>query len=61
MPAQSMEWQECVTLDMFDPFERCELIGMVIDIDKLGKRIKLLLDGEKQWVKVEDIIKVVTI
>ncbi len=56
-----MEWQECVTLDMFDPFERCELIGMVIDIDKLGKRIKLLLDGEKQWVKVEDIIKVVTI
>ncbi|EJW14693.1 YolD-like family protein [Paenibacillus alvei] len=55
---QAMQDRETVTLEMYDPFEVCQLTGEVIDIDILNRRVRLLLDGEKQWVKIEDILEV---
>ncbi|MCY9513338.1 YolD-like family protein [Paenibacillus apiarius] len=58
---RSMEDREPVALVLFDPFERCEEIGVVADIDMLVRRVKLLQDDVSKWIKVDDIIKVVTI
>ncbi|WP_019420210.1 YolD-like family protein [Paenibacillus sp. OSY-SE] len=58
---RSMEDREPVALELFDPFERCEEIGVVVDIDMIRKRVKLLRDEVSMWFKVEDIIKVVTL
>nr|WP_036619890.1 YolD-like family protein [Paenibacillus alvei] len=55
---QAMSERETVTLKMFDPFEQCQLTGQVVEIDSLNRRVRLLLDGEKQWVKIEDILEV---
>ncbi|MBG9734541.1 YolD-like family protein [Paenibacillus alvei] len=55
---QAMIDRSTVTLDMYDPFEVCQLTGEVIDIDILNQRVRLLLDGEKQWARVKDIIGV---
>lgn len=55
---QAMLDSATVTLDMYDPFEVCQLTGEVIDIDILNRRVRMLLDGEKQWKNIEDIMGV---
>ncbi|EJW14660.1 YolD-like family protein [Paenibacillus alvei] len=55
---QAMRDRETITLQMYDPFEQCQLTAQVIDIDPQGRRVKLLLDGEKQWVSIDDILNV---
>ncbi|MGG4196092.1 YolD-like family protein [Paenibacillus jamilae] len=55
---QSMGERGTITLQMYDPFEQCQLTAQVIDLDPQGRRVKLLLDGEKQWVKMDDILEV---
>lgn len=55
---ESMLEHVAITLDMYDPFESCQLTGTVLDIDIQSKRVRLLLDGEKQWVRIDDILNV---
>ncbi|GAV13217.1 YolD-like family protein [Paenibacillus sp. NAIST15-1] len=55
---QSMSERGTITLQMYDPFEQCQLTAQVIDLDPQGRRVKLLLDGEKQWIKMDDILEV---
>lgn len=55
---QAMLDRSNVTLDMYDPFKVCQLTGEVIDIDILNQRVRMLLDGKKQWKGVKDIIGV---
>ncbi|MCE5168478.1 YolD-like family protein [Paenibacillus profundus] len=50
---RSMEDREPVELDLFDPFERREEIGVVVDIDMIGKRVKLLQDDVSRWESYE--------
>lgn len=55
---ESMQEQTLITLEMYDPFERCQLTGIVLDVDIQSKRLRLLLDGKKQWVSIMDILNV---
>ncbi|MFW5436232.1 YolD-like family protein [Paenibacillus apiarius] len=55
---ESMLERMPITLEMYDPFESCQLTGIVLNVDSLGKRVRLLLDGEKQWVSLGDILNV---
>lgn len=55
---RSMEDREPVTLELFDPFERHEESGVVVDIDMHGRRVKLLQNDVSRWIKVEEIIEV---
>ncbi|SYX84583.1 YolD-like family protein [Paenibacillus alvei] len=55
---ESMQEQTAITLEMYDPFESCQLTGIVLDVDIQSKRLRLLLDGEKQWVRIDDIIAI---
>lgn len=55
---ESMQERAVITLELYDPFESCQLTGIVLNIDTHGKRVRLLLDGEKQWVNISDILNV---
>jgi len=55
---ESMQEHAAITLELYDPFESCQLTGIVLNIDTHGKRVRLLLDGEKQWIKIRDIITI---
>lgn len=55
---ESMQEQTAITLEMYDPFESCQLTGIVLNVDVQSKRLRLLLDGEKQWVSLKDILNV---
>ncbi|WP_042227675.1 YolD-like family protein [Paenibacillus popilliae] len=37
----AMENREPVTLQLYDPFERCEVSAIVVDIDMIGQRVRL--------------------
>lgn len=54
----SMENREPVTLHLYDPFERCEVSGIVVDIDMIGRRVRLRQDDDRSWISVEDILGV---
>lgn len=53
-----MQEQTAITLEMYDPFESCQLTGIVLSVDTQSKRLRLLLDGEKQWVSISDVLNV---
>ncbi|WP_425311549.1 YolD-like family protein [Paenibacillus alvei] len=55
---ESMQEQTAITLEMYDPFESCQLTGIVLSVDTQSKRLRLLLDGEKQWVSISDVLNV---
>lgn len=52
----SMEERELITLQLYDPFEQREVAGVVIDIDMIGRRVRLQDGDERNWIRVEDII-----
>ncbi|WP_374018983.1 YolD-like family protein [Paenibacillus thiaminolyticus] len=56
----SMENREPVTLQLYDPFERCEVSGIVVDIDMIGQRIRIREGDERRWISVEDILGVLS-
>lgn len=53
----SMENREPVTLQLYDPFERHEVAGIVVDIDMIGRRIQLQNGEARQWIHVENILE----
>ncbi|MDK8182141.1 YolD-like family protein [Paenibacillus sp. UMB4589-SE434] len=55
---ESMRDRQAVQVEVFDPFRQLVFTGMVIDIDLVGKRVKLLQDDEWQWIKVENILSI---
>lgn len=56
----SMENREPVTLQLYDPFERREVAGIVVDIDMIGQRVRLQEGDERHWIKAEDILGVLS-
>ncbi|WP_259391989.1 YolD-like family protein [Paenibacillus thiaminolyticus] len=54
----SMENKEPIVLELYDPFERGEVSGIVVDIDMIGQRIRLQQDEERRCIRVEDILGV---
>ncbi|WP_240927581.1 YolD-like family protein [Paenibacillus thiaminolyticus] len=52
----SMENKEPIVLELYDPFERREVSGIVVDIDMIGQRVRLQQDEERRWIRVEDIL-----
>lgn len=55
----SMENKEPVTLQLYDPFERREASGIVVDIDMIGQRVRLQEGDERRWIKADDILGVI--
>ncbi|EHQ62315.1 hypothetical protein PDENDC454_10505 [Paenibacillus dendritiformis C454] len=53
----SMENREPVVLELYDPFERREVSGIVVDIDMIGRRIRLQTGEARQWIHVENILE----
>lgn len=45
-----------VTIQVFDPFENREVIGMVTRVDTFRKQVKLSYEDDWEWIKFEDII-----
>jgi len=37
-----MQEQTVLTMEIYDPFESCMLTGIVLSVDSLGKRVRLL-------------------
>ncbi|BFH66272.1 hypothetical protein J27TS7_11180 [Paenibacillus dendritiformis] len=54
----SMENREPITLQLYDPFDRREVVGVVVDIDMIGQRVRLREGDEKRWISVHDILGV---
>ncbi|BFH11207.1 YolD-like family protein [Bacillus cereus] len=54
----SMENREPITLQLYDPFDRREVVGVVVDIDMIGQRVRLREGETRQWIQVEDILGV---
>lgn len=70
MPKLDDEWEEInrtiseslrtgafLMLTVFDPLQDYEFIGVVTDIDRQLKRLKLEQDGEITWLPIEDVLK----
>ncbi|BFH15894.1 YolD-like family protein [Paenibacillus melissococcoides] len=57
---ESLEDRKALTLELFDPFERREVTGVVVDIDMIGQRVRLQQDNERCWIRVEDIFGVLS-
>lgn len=56
---RSMLERDVIGLELYDPFERQTVRGIVVDIDMIGRRIRLRAeDGERYWIKVEDILNI---
>ncbi|WII39214.1 YolD-like family protein [Paenibacillus thiaminolyticus] len=56
----SMENREPIVLQLYDPFERREVSGIVVDIDMIGQRVRVQEGEERIWISVEDILGVLS-
>lgn len=57
---RSMMDREAITLNLFDPFERRTIAGIVVDIDMIGQRIRINEGDERYWIRAEDILGVMS-
>ncbi|TDL51172.1 YolD-like family protein [Paenibacillus dendritiformis] len=55
----SMENREPIVLELYNPFERRVVSGVVVDIDMIGQRIRIKEGDERRWIQVEDILGVI--
>lgn len=55
---ESLEDRKAITMELFDPFERREVSGIVVDIDMIGQRVRVQVGEERNWIRVEDILGV---
>ncbi|TDL58314.1 YolD-like family protein [Paenibacillus dendritiformis] len=56
---RSMMDREAITLNLYDPFERRTITGIVVDIDMIGQRIRIKEGDERYWIAADDILGVI--
>ncbi|WP_438497996.1 YolD-like family protein [Paenibacillus sp. IHBB 3054] len=56
----SMQQRQQITVNLFNLEQDIKLRGMVLKVDRQLRRIKLQLEDDYDWVKIDDLIGVIT-
>ncbi|MEK5400194.1 YolD-like family protein [Paenibacillus sp. FSL K6-2859] len=56
--AYSKRYREEITITQFEPVQDIKIQGVVMAIDKELRRIKLQMEYDYDWIKIDDVIQV---
>jgi hypothetical protein len=56
----SKRYNEQITIILFDPRQDIEIRGIVLAVDRQLRRIKLQMENDYDWIKIDDVIQVTT-
>lgn len=52
--------QEQITIVLFDPYKDLKIHGVVVQVDRQLRRIKFQSEEDYSWIKIDDVIRVIT-
>jgi hypothetical protein len=52
--------QEQITIVLFDPYKDLKVRGVVVQVDRQLRRIKFQSEEDYSWIKIDDVIRVIT-
>ncbi|MFF2910032.1 YolD-like family protein [Paenibacillus sp. NPDC057934] len=58
--AYSKRYREQITITQFDPVRDIKIRGVVLAVDRQLRRIKLQMEYDYDWIKIDDVIQVTT-
>ncbi|WP_342435891.1 YolD-like family protein [Paenibacillus sp. FSL L8-0436] len=58
--AYSKRYGEQITVTMFDPVQDIKVRGVVLAVDRQLRQIKLQMEYDYSWIKIDGVIQVIT-